>query len=100
MEHFLTAHSQILQEQNTNIQHLITNIRRDPRFKSILMKIASYESGTRFNPYDDLINQLTIYGVIVKGTDGLCEIACPIYQHCILQAFTPPGEWIRTRVFP
>ena len=99
MEHFLTAHSQILQEQNTNIQHLITNIRRDPRFKSILMKIASYESGTRFNPYDPLINQLTIYGVIVKGTDGLCEIACPIYQHCMLQAFTPPVNGLEQEYF-
>ena len=97
--HFLTAHSQILQEQNTNIQHLITNIRRDPRFKSILMKITSYESGVRFNPYDDLINQLAIYGIVVKGADGLCEIACPIYQHCILQAFTPPVNGLEQEYF-
>ena len=89
MEHFLTAHSQILQEQNTNIQHLITNIRRDPRFKSILMQIVSYERGVRFNLDNDIISELTTYGIIAKGTDGMCEILNPIYHHRILQAFKP-----------
>ena len=45
MEHFLTAHANISQERSVNIQHLLTNVRRDPRFKGILMKIISYESG-------------------------------------------------------
>ena len=63
------------------------------------MKITSYESGVRFNPYDDLINQLAIYGIVVKGADGLCEIACPIYQHCILQAFTPPVNGLEQEYF-
>ena len=89
MEHFLTAHSQILQEQNTNVQHLITNIRRDPKFKSILMKITSYESGVRFNLDNDIISELATYGIIAKTIDGMCEILNPIYQHRILQAFKP-----------
>lgn len=100
MEHFLIAYSQILQERNTNIQHLITNIRRDPRFKSILMKIASYESGVRFNPYDNFIDELATYGVIVKGSDGLCEIVNPIYQQCILQTFKPLMNGLEQEYFP
>ncbi len=87
-EHFLTAHTHIIQERNVNIEHLITNIRRDPRFKNILMKIATYESRVRFNPDNPLINELTTYGVIKKGAAGRCEIANPIYQQRILQAFT------------
>ena len=45
MHHFSKAHIQLLREQNTNIDHLLTNIRRDPRFESILMRIASYDRG-------------------------------------------------------
>ena len=89
IEHFLAAHSQMLQEQNTHITHLLTNIHKDPRFKSILMRIASYESGVRFNLDNDRINELATYGVITKGVDGMCEILNPIYQHRILQAFKP-----------
>ena len=89
MEHFLVAHSQILEEQNTNITHLLTNIHRDPRFKSILMQIVSYERGVRFNLDNGIISELTTYGVITKGTDGMCEILNPIYQHRILQVFKP-----------
>ena len=100
MEQFLTAHTQIIQERNTNIQHLITNIRRDPRFKSILMKIASYESGVSFNPYDELMNELIIYGVIAKGTDDLCKIVNPIYQQCILLAFKPLFNGLERDYFP
>ncbi len=100
MEHFLTAHAQIIQERNTNIQHLITNVRRDPRFKNILMKIASYERGVPLNPYDDIMNELTTYGVIAKGTDDLCEIVNPIYQQCILQAFKPLFNGLEHEYFP
>ena len=89
MEHFLAAHLQILQEQNTNITHLLTNIHRNPRFKSILMQIVSYERGVRFNLDNDIIRELTTYGVIARGTDGMCEILNPIYHHRILQAFKP-----------
>ena len=41
------------------------------------MKIASYDQGTVFNPYNDLINELATYGVIAKGSDGRCEIVNP-----------------------
>ncbi len=89
MEHFLHAHSRIFQERNVNFEHLLTNVRQEPRFKSILMKIISFESGVPFNLYDDLMNELITYGIIAKGKDDLCEIVNPIYQQCILQAFRP-----------
>ena len=42
MEHFSKAHTQLLEEGNTNISHLLTNVRRDRRFESLLMRIAMY----------------------------------------------------------
>ena len=89
MGHFSKAHAQLLEEGNTNIRHLLTNIRRDRRFERVLMRIASYERGLRFNPDDEIMDELSMYGVIAKGTDGMCEIINPIYQHRILQAFKP-----------
>ena len=87
MAHFSKAHTRLLEEGNTNIRHLLTNIRRDRRFERMLMRIASYERGLRFNPDDEIMDELSMYGVITKGTDGMCEIVNPIYQHRILQAF-------------
>jgi hypothetical protein len=89
IEHFPKAHAEILEENNTNLTHLVTNIRRDPRFKNILMEIVSYERGVRFNLRQALISELTTYGVIGKGPDGMCQILNPIYHYCILQAFKP-----------
>ena len=89
MMHFAEAHTQLLEETNANISHLLTNIRRNPRFESILMRIASYEAGIRFNPDDAIIDELTTYGVIRKGSDRMCEILNPIYQQRIMQAFKP-----------
>ena len=90
MDHFAKAHAQLLVEGNTNIRHLLTNIRRDRRFEKILMRIASYERGLRFNPDDEIMDELTMYGVIAKGTDGMCEIVNPIYQHHIQKNFKQP----------
>ena len=89
MTHFSEAYAEILEENNTNLTHLVTNIRRDPRFKNLLMEIVSYERGVRFTSRRELISELTTYGVIGKGPDGMCQILNPIYQHCILQAFKP-----------
>lgn len=89
MAHFAKAYEQLLGEDNTNLTHLVTNIRRDLRFETLLMDILSYEEGIRFNPRDPLISELATYGVIVRGTDGKCEIINPIYLHCIIEAFTP-----------
>ena len=77
MPHFAKAYEQLIGEDNTNLTHLVTNIRRDRRFETLLMDIMSYEEGVRFNPRDELISELTTYGVIVKGTDGKCEIVNP-----------------------
>ena len=89
LDHFTEAHRQLLEEGNTNIDHLIINVRKDQKFESLLMRIMTYEEGVRFNPYDDIISELTTYGVIQRGADGICEIVNPIYLHHIMQAFTP-----------
>ena len=89
MTHFARAHTQLLEEGNTNIDHLLTNIRRDRRFESLLMKIASYDRGLPFNPDNDIISELATYGVITRGADRMCDIVNPIYQHRIMQAFKP-----------
>ena len=89
MGHFSKAHTQLLRERNTNIEHLLTNIRRDRHFESLLMRIASYERGLPFSLDNNIINELATYGVITEGANGMCEIVNPIYQHRILQAFKP-----------
>ena len=87
--HFSKAHAQLLEEDNTNFTHLLTNIRRDPRFEKLLMRIMEREDGVDFNLRSDIINELATYGVIARGDDGMCEIINPIYLYCILQAFKP-----------
>ena len=100
MTHFSKTHAEILEEDNANLTHLMTNIRRDPRFKNILMEIVSYERGVRFNPRRELISELATHGVIGKGTDGMCQIVNPIYQYCILQAFKPEMNGLEQDYFP
>ena len=100
MEHFTTAHAQLLHTKNTNIEHLTTNIRRDQRFESILMRIMANDDGVPFNLHNDIINQLATYGVIKEGTDGMCEILNPIYLYCILQAFKPVVNGLEQAYFP
>ena len=89
MEHFATAHTQLLRGRNTNIEHLTTNIRRNPRFESVLMRIIARDEGVDFNLDDDIISELATYGVIKEGTDSRCEILNPIYFYCILREFKP-----------
>ena len=99
MEHFAETHSRLLEERNTNIEHLLTNIRRDLRFERLLMKITSYERGVPFNLDDDIINELTMYGVIKRSSDRMCQIVNPIYQHRILQAFKPAINGLENEYF-
>ena len=89
LEHFAEAHSRLLEERNTNIEHLLTNIRRDLRFERLLMKIVSDSSkfGVPFNFDNEIIYELSMYGVIKKNSNRMCEIANPIYQHHIGQEF-------------
>lgn len=99
MSHFTKAHTQLLYNQNTNIVHLTTNIRKDPRFEKILMRITAYEDGLPFNPHDELIDALATYGVISRGTDNMCDIANPIYLYAILQAFKPTVNGLEEKYF-
>ena len=100
MAHFSEAHIQLLDENNTNLTHLTTNIRRNPRFESFLMRILLYEEGVPFNLRNELINELAMYGVLTRGTDRMCKIANPIYLHCILQAFKPIVNGLERDYFP
>ena len=100
MEHFSEAHIQLLREGHTNIDHLITNIRRDQRFEVFLMKIASYDEGVRFSLYNEHINELVTYGVIAEGADGMCEIINPIYHYCIMDAFKPIVNGVEQEYLP
>ena len=99
MNHFATAHQRLLRERNTNIDHLRANVRRDPRFETLLMRIVSYENGMLFDPDDDLMNELVMYGVLTEDPDGLCEIVNPIYQHRILQIFKPTVNGLENTYF-
>ena len=100
MKHFTTAHTQLLRGRNTNIEHLTTNIRKDPRFESLLMQIMARDEGVDFNLDDDIISELATYGVIKEGTDGMCEILNPIYLYRIMRAFKPPVNGLEQEYFP
>ena len=100
MMHFSEAHGQLLEENNTNLTHLTTNVPRNPRFESFLMRILLYEEGVPFNLRNELITELATYGVLAKGTDRMCKIANPIYLHCILQAFKPLVNGLERDYFP
>lgn len=100
MTHFSEAHVQLLDEDNTNLTHLTTNIRRDPRFENLLMRIMSYEEGVPFNLRNELINALATYGVLARGTDRMCKIVNPIYLYCILQTFKPIVNGLEQEYFP
>ena len=99
MPHFATAHKQLMHERNTNIEHLVANIHKDRRFEALLMRITSYEQGVMFNAYNELMNELVTYGVIIKGADGRCEILNPIYHYCITQAFKPAVNGLEANYF-
>ena len=100
MSDFLKAHAQLLEERNVNVQHLITNIRRNPRFESLLMNIVAYEAGIPFNPDNELIGELATYGMVAKGGDGMREIVNPIYHYHIMRAFQPLMNGLEREYFP
>ena len=100
MEHFSDALIQILDERNTNLTHLTTNIRRNPRAESFLMRILLYDEGVPFNLSNDLINELATYGVLARGADRKCEIVNPIYLYRIVQAFKPIVNGLERDYFP
>ena len=100
MDHFTQAHDKVLHERNTNIDHLTTNIRRNPRFESLLMRITAHDDGLVFNLRDDQISELATFGVIKQGIDGICEIANPIYFYCIIQTFKPTINGLEQEYLP
>ena len=89
IRHFTKAYTLLVEEDNTNLSHLITNVRKDRRYERLLMNILSSDEGVRFNLRNELINELTTSGVIKRADDGMCEIVNPIYLYCIIQAFKP-----------
>ena len=99
-DHFAQAHAQLLEENNVNITHLLTNIRKNPRFESMLMRIMERDEGIGFNLDDKILNELATYGVIGKSADGMCEILNPIYLYRIMRAFKPPVNGLEQEYFP
>ena len=97
--HFAKAHALLLKENNVNLRHLSTNIRRNRRFETFLMRIMAQDEGVDFNLYDDVISELATYGVITKGADDTCEIVNPIYLYCILQTFKPAVNGLEDEYF-
>ncbi|MYA56092.1 hypothetical protein F4X88_07350 [Candidatus Poribacteria bacterium] len=100
MAHFSEAHTELLAEDNANFTHLLTNIKRNPHFENLLMRIMAHEEGVDFNLRSDVINELATYGVIARGEDGMCEIVNPIYLYCILQAFKPVVNGLESEYLP
>ena len=99
MSDFSKAHAKLLTERNTNIEHLITNIRKDPRFEKMLMRIAFYGESRRFNLDNEVISELATYGIIGADENGICQILNPIYLHRVLQAFQPPINGLEDEYF-
>ena len=100
MAHFTTAHAQLLEEDNVNLTHLLTNIRKNPRFESMLMRIMERDEGVDFNPDNDIISELATYGVITRSNDGMCEVLNPIYLYRIMRAFKPLVNGLEQEYFP
>ena len=100
MHHFLRAYTELIEERNTNIEHLITNIRRNPRFEKMLMRIAFYGSSINFTLHDEIVSELATYGIIARGEDGMCQILNPIYLHCIIQTLRPLINGLEDQYFP
>ena len=100
IHHFSQAYTELIEERNTNIEHLITNIRRNPYFEKMLMRIAFYGSSISFTLHDEIVSELATYGIIARGEDGMCQILNPIYLHCIIQAFKPLINGLEDQYFP
>ena len=100
MHHFSQAYTKLIEERNTNIEHLITNIRRNPRFEKMLMRIAFYGSSINFTLHDEIVSELATYGIIARGEDGMCQILNPIYLHCIIQTLRPLINGLEDQYFP
>ena len=99
-DHFAQAHAQLLEESNVNITHLLTNIRKNPRFESMLMRIMERDEGVDFNRDNDIINELATYGVITRSNDGMCEVLNPIYLYRIMRTFKPLVNGLEQEYFP
>ena len=96
MTHFSKAHAELLEEDNVNFTHLLTNIRKNPRFEKLLMRIMEREDSVAFNifndtikEFNDTIKELVTYGVIKESPNGRCEILNPIYLYRIMKTFKP-----------
>ncbi|MFQ5857784.1 MAG: ATP-binding protein [Anaerolineae bacterium] len=99
-DHFEITHKQVLNEQNVHLSHLTTNIRRDPRFESMLMRIALKEQPVPFNLDNEIVSELATYGVLVPDSDGNCRIQNPIYQYRIVRAFQPLFNGLEDEYLP
>ena len=99
-EHFEIAYKKILNESNVHISHLTTNIRREPGFERVLMRVILNEQKLPFSIDDPIMSELFTYGVMVPDTDGNCKIQNPIYQYRIVRAFQPLFNGLEMQYLP
>ena len=98
-EHFEEALARLLKERNTHFQHIITNIKREPVFEKILMRIVFDDRGVPFNLSNDDISELVTYGLVAEGKEGYCVIENPIYQRIIFHTFSPLFNGVEDEYF-
>jgi hypothetical protein len=98
--HFEKAHQQILTERNVNISHLTTNIRQNPQFELLLIRIISKEQPVPFNLDNELVSELFSYGIIAEDSDNNCRIINPIYQYRIIRTFQPLINGLERQYLP
>jgi len=99
VEHFQRAYKILVKEDSTHFDTLVRNIKRNPKFKDVLLSIINREEGVEFNRRDDLIKELTTYGVI-REQDGFCVIDNPAYQIVIIDTFKPRENGLENQYLP
>lgn len=99
-EHFEIAYKKILNESNVHISHLTTNIRREPQFERVLMRVILNEQKLPFSIDDPSMSELFTYGVMLPDEDGNCKIQNPIYQYRIVRAFQPLFNGLEMQYLP
>ncbi len=99
VEHFQAGYKILVKEDNPHFDTLVKNIKRNPKFKDVLLSIINNEEGVEFNRRDEVIKELTTYGVI-REQDGFCVIDNPSYQIVIIDTFKPRENGLENQYLP
>jgi len=83
---FQQAIDMLLSEHNTNFDSLRNNAEKQ---KTAMQKLIFTDQFIEYNPYDNIYENLIMYGVIKKGQNNNTEIANPIYKKVLIKTFSP-----------